>query len=344
MIQGARGTMNASEWAMLLLLSLLWGGSFFFVGVAVRELPPLTIVALRVCLAALALWLCLAPMGVAMPRRREALLAFLVMGLLNNAIPFFLIVFGQTRIASGLASILNATTPLFTVLGARLLGVEERLTPSRLLGALCGLAGVGAMIGPQILEGLGADILPELAVLGAAVSYAGASLFGRRFRRLGVDPIATATGQCTAAGLLLIPVALLVDRPWSLPMPGAATLLAIAAIALVSTALAYILYFRILAGAGATNVVLVTFLAPVTSILLGALVLHERLAMRHFVGLALIGVGLAGIDGRLPRALRNANRLRGAPLRRDSPSPRGHAMVGPRSGDGDRAQEAAKHR
>jgi len=306
MTEARRTTMTPREWGMLLALSLLWGGSFFFVAIAVRELPPLTIVALRVSIAAPILWLCAAAAGIALPRRREALAAFAWMGLVNNAIPFCLIVFGQTRIASGLAAILNATTPLFTVLGARWFGAEERLTPLRATGALCGLLGVAAMIGSRLVAGAGRDILPELAVLGAAISYACASLFGRRFRRLGIDPIATATGQTTAASLMLIPVALAIDRPWTLPPPGAATLAAIAAIALLSTALAYILYFRILAGAGATNVVLVTFLAPVTSILLGALVLHEGLEPRHFAGLLLIGAGLACIDGRLPRALRIA--------------------------------------
>jgi drug/metabolite transporter (DMT)-like permease len=301
---GANKTMTPVEWAMLLTLSLFWGGSFFFVGVAVKELPPLTIVALRVSLAALILWACAPALGLVMPRRREAAIAFLGMGLMNNAIPFCLIAWGQTQLASGLASILNATTPLFTVLAGHFLTRDERLTPLRATGALFGLFGVAALIGPRLVEGLGGGVLAELAILGAAISYALASLFGRRFRRLGVSPIATATGQVTASSLMLVPIALLVDRPWTLALPGAATCAAVAALASFSTALAYILYFRILAGAGATNVVLVTLLAPVSSILLGAIVLHERLEPRHFVGLALIAVGLACIDGRLVRALR----------------------------------------
>jgi uncharacterized membrane protein len=176
------------------------------------------------------------------------------------------------------------------------------------------------------------SVLAELAILGAAVSYAFASLFGRRFRQMGIDPIATATGQVTASSLMLVPIALLVDRPLSLPMPGLATIVSIGAIAAFSTALGYILYFRILAGAGVTKVVLVTLLAPASSILLGALFLHKRLAPRHFVGLALIGLGLACIDGRLFRAFRAAGSARGrwgvsyvtAP---DSLFPRGRAMV-----------------
>jgi len=306
MTDRARKTMASFEWAMLLALSIVWGGSFFFVGIAVKELPPLTIVALRTSLAAILLWLAAPALGFVMPRRREALVAFLVMGLLNNAIPFCLIVWGQTQLASGLASILNATTPLFTVLAGHFLSADDRMTPPRLAGALCGLLGVAVMIGPQLVDGLGSGVLAELAILGAAVSYAFASLFGRRFRRLGIDPIATATGQVTASSLMLIPIALIVDRPWTLPMPGAPTIAAIAAIASLSTALAYILYFRILAGAGATNVVLVTLLAPASSILLGAIFLHEHLEIRHFLGLALIGLGLACIDGRLLKVFRLA--------------------------------------
>jgi drug/metabolite transporter (DMT)-like permease len=304
-------TMTAGEWGLLLLLSLFWGASFFFVGVAVRELPPLTIVALRVLLAALILWVCVGAFRIAVPRGREALLAFLVMGVLNNAIPFWLIAFGQTQLASGVAAILNAATPLFTVLAGHFLSADDRLTPLRLAGALCGFIGVAGMIGPQLVEGLAGSVLAELAILGAAVSYAFASLFGRRFRQMGIDPIATATGQVTASSLMLVPIALLVDRPLSLPMPGLATIASIGAIAAFSTALGYILYFRILAGAGATNVVLVTLLAPASSILLGAVFLRERLAPRHFVGLALIGLGLACIDGRLFRALRAAGSARG---------------------------------
>jgi drug/metabolite transporter (DMT)-like permease len=304
MTDRANKTMTSLEWGMLLVLSLFWGGSFFFVGIAVKELPPLTIVALRTSLAAIILWACAPALGLVMPRRREALAAFFIMGLLNNAIPFCLIVWGQTQLASGLASILNATTPLFTVLAGHFLSAEDRMTPLRLTGAVCGLFGVAIMIGPQLVDGLGGSVPAELAILGAAVSYAFASLFGRRFRRLGIDPIATATGQITASSLVLIPLALVVDRPWTLPTPGIATFAAIAAIASLSTALAYILYFRILAGAGATNVVLVTLLAPVSSILLGAVFLNEHLEFRHFVGLALIGLGLACIDGRLLRAFR----------------------------------------
>lgn len=296
--------MGGREWATLLVLSVLWGGSFFFNGVAVRELPSLTIVWLRVASAAVALQIVLDLVGRRTPKERRVWLAFIGMGLLNNVLPFALIVWGQHRIASGLASILNATTPLFTVLVAHLMTRDEKLTPLKAAGVVVGFFGVAVMIGPDALHGLGGDAPAELACLAAALSYAFASVFGRRFRRMGVAPLETAAGQVTASTVLLFPVVLLADRPWTLVAPDAATLSAVLGLGLLSTALAYVLYFRILAAAGATNVALVTLLVPVSAILLGSLVLGETLAPRHIGGMALIGLGLALIDGRLLRWIR----------------------------------------
>jgi drug/metabolite transporter (DMT)-like permease len=294
-------TMTPLEWGLVLALSVLWDGSFFFTGVAVKDLPPLTIVLLRVGGAAVILLLVLGVMGITMPRDRRIWAAFFGMGLLNNVIPFCLVVWGQTHIASGLASILNATTPLSTVVVAHFLTSDEKMTGNRLAGVLVGLTGVVAMIGADALGGLGTDVLAQLACLGAALSYAFAGVFGRRFKRMGVPPMATATGQVTASSVMILPVALLVDQPWILAAPSPQTWTAILDIAALSTALAYVLYFRILATAGASNLLLVTFLIPVTGILLGTLVLGERLAPQHFLGMALIGMGLAAIDGRLLR-------------------------------------------
>jgi drug/metabolite transporter (DMT)-like permease len=293
--------MTAAEWAMLLALSVLWGGSFFFTGIAVKALPPLTIVALRVGLAAAMLLAALRVLGVRMPRDGRTWAAFLGMGLLNNVVPFCLIVWGQTHIASGLAAIINATTPLFTVLVAHAFTADETMSANRIAGVVVGFVGVALMIGPDALAGIGADVLAQLAVLAAALSYAFAGVFGRRFARMGVAPLATAAGQVTASAMMLVPVALLLDRPWTLPMPGAPVWAAILGIAALSTALGYVLYFRILATAGATNLLLVTFLIPVSAIVLGFLLLGERLDARHVLGMALIGAGLAAIDGRLLR-------------------------------------------
>ncbi|MES9898446.1 MAG: DMT family transporter [Sedimenticola sp.] len=291
--------MGAKEWVMLLTLSLLWGGSFFFVEVIISELPILTVVFLRVALAAVALWLFAIVMGLRPPMTIRAWTAFLIMGLLNNVIPFTLIVWGQTHIASGLASILNASTPLFTIVVAGVLLADERTTPMKLVGVIIGFVGVILIIGPSALGGLGADALAQIAVLGAAMSYAFAGVFGRRFKAMGIDPVITAAGQVTVSSVVLAPVAIYVDRPFSLDVPAIGTVAAIISLAILSTAVAYILYFRILASAGATNLLLVTFLIPVSAIFLGSLVLGESLELIHFFGMALIGFGLSVIDGRL---------------------------------------------
>jgi drug/metabolite transporter (DMT)-like permease len=301
-----RQTMSASDWVLLVTLSVVWGGSFLFIGVAVRELPPLTIVALRVAMAAIALLTVLAVRRIPVPGGTRVWAAFLGMGILNNAIPFTLIVWGQGHIASGLASILNATTPLFTVIVAHGLTADERLTGRRLAGVLVGFLGVAVMIGGAASWSPDAGLPAQLAVLGAALSYAFASVFGRRFRAMGIPPLVTAAGQVTASSLLLLPLALAFDRPWTLPVPSAAALLSMAGLALVSTAVAYILYFRLLARAGATNVGLVTLLIPVSAVLFGTVLLGERLAARHGAGMALIGAGLVLIDGRLVRAARRS--------------------------------------
>ncbi|WP_193177799.1 DMT family transporter [Oricola nitratireducens] len=292
-----RTSMTPAEWAMLVALSVLWGGSFFFNGVAVKELPALTIVFSRVALAALTLHLVMAATGRKLPAGRDAWFAFAGMGLLNNVIPFSLIVWGQGHIASGVASILNATTPLFTVLAAHVVTSDEKLTPLRVGGVIAGFAGVAVMLGAGKLAG--APVLAYAACLGAALSYGLASVHGRRFRALGIQPMAVATGQLTMSSLIMAPMMLVVDRPWTLTLPGPHTMLAIIGLATISTALAYLLFFRILNGAGATNISLVTFLIPPSAILLGIMFLGEVLLPRHVAGMALIGLGLALVDGRL---------------------------------------------
>lgn len=307
-------SMGLVEWLLLISLSILWGGSFFFVGIAVHALPRMTIVALRLGLAFMALNLIVWALGLHLPRDWRLWAAFFTMGLLNNIIPFNLIVWGQTHIASGLASILNATTPLFAVIVAHFLTGDEKITGGRLVGVVVGFAGVVLMIGPEALAGLGANSLAQLAVLGAAMSYAFAGVYGRRFRNLGVAPLVTATGQITASATVFIPLAMKVDRPWLQPMPGLPVWGAIIGLALLSTVLAYIIYFRILATAGASNVLLVTFLIPVSAIVLGSTILGEMLDLKHFVGMGLIGLGLASIDGRPLGYLRGKIVARSTPI------------------------------
>ncbi len=295
-------TMSIGEWCLLIGLSILWGGSFFFAKVAVAEIQPLTLVLGRVGLAALVLLLLVKISGLQMPRDRKTWRAFLVMGFLNNLLPFSLIFWGQTQIASGLASILNATTPLFTVVLAHFLTRDEKLTANRLSGVLLGILGVALMIGPVALAGFELKLIAQLAILAAACSYAFAGIFGRRFR--GQQPLVTAAGQVSATSLMMLPLVLFIDRPWQQPLPSATGVAAVICLALLCTALAYLIYFRLLATAGATNLLLVTFLIPISAILLGTSILGERLALYQFSGMLLIGLGLAAIDGRLLGRLR----------------------------------------
>jgi drug/metabolite transporter (DMT)-like permease len=299
--------MQARVWIWLLSLSLLWGGSFFFAKIAISELGPFTVVFARVGIAAVALNLALAFGARSLFRKGVPWFALIVMGLLNNVLPFSLIFWGQTEIASGLAAILNATTPLFTVVVAHFLTDDEKMTTPKLTALLAGLAGVVLLIGPDLLLQVTDGIAGQIACLAAALSYAFAGIWGRRFKALGIAPLEAAAGQVTASTLLILPIMLSIDRPWTLPAaPSLLVCLALAGLALLSTALAYVLYFRILAAAGATNLLLVTFLIPVSAILLGTMILDERLEPRHFAGMAMIGVGLVLIDGRFAGLVRAA--------------------------------------
>lgn len=294
--------MTRNDWLMLTILSLLWGGSFLFIEIALMGLPVLSIVWARVALAALILGLVLRLTGAGFPQR-SVWPALVVMGCFNNVVPFTLFVFAQGAITGALASVVNATTPLFTVLVAHLATRDERITGAKAAGLGLGFAGVVVMLAGR---GLGGEGVAILACLVAALSYGLAGVWGRRFRARGVAPLATAFGQVTASTLLLLPVWLWVDAPWALDWPGLRPVLAVVGMAALSTALAYLLYFRLLASAGATNLSLVTFIIPVSASLLGWLVLGERLSPQHMAGFGLIVAGLLAIDGRAfrRRALR----------------------------------------
>ena len=303
MTQTTSRPMTAREWVMLLTLSVVWGGSFFFNEIAVRQLPVFTVVVCRVALAAVILLAVLRLTGQRLPRGSTVWAAFFGMGMLNNVIPFSLIVAGQQHVASGVASILNAATPLFGVIFAHLLTQDEKLTRGKLAGVVVGFLGVAVMIGPDAISGLGGHLGAQMMILAGAASYAFAGIFGRRFKAMGVSPMATATGQVIASSVILLPLVLMIDRPWTLPAPGWDAIAALIGVAAISTAFAYFLYFRILATAGATNLLLVTFLIPISAILLGTAFLSEALLPRQMAGMALIGLGLSLIDGRLWRRL-----------------------------------------
>jgi drug/metabolite transporter (DMT)-like permease len=294
-----RSVMNRSDWLILLTLALIWGGAFMFIGVAVRHVDPLTYVWLRLSIAAVAMWAFLKVRGQPLGLPREVWGSMLLLALLNNALPFTLFGWGQTHIASGLASILNATTPIWGVVVAHLFTQDERMTPRKIAGVLLGFGGVAMMIGPALLANIGTDALAQLACIAASFCYALAAVWARRFRRMGLSPMSVTTGQLTAGALMMLPVALLVDQPWTQAFPPLTAVASIVALALLCTAFGYVLYFRLIDSAGATNALLVTLLVPPVAILLGALFLSEQLAAHDFLGLALIALGLAAIDGRL---------------------------------------------
>jgi len=243
--------------------------------------------------------------GQRMPWSGQMWIAFGMMGIFNNVLPFSLIIWGETQIQSGLAAILNATSPLFSVVLAHLWTRQERLTPNRVSGVLIGLVGVGVLMGPKVLAGLNLTSLAQLAVIVASISYAWSAIYARRFRALGVPPLTVAAGQTVTAAVLATPLALVIDRPWSFShAPSLPAWGALAGLIVLSTVLAYIVYFRILASAGATNALLVTFLSPVSALVLGALILKERVLLVDVIGMLLIFMGLAVMDGRLFRMFR----------------------------------------
>lgn len=294
-------SMGPLEWLLLGILSVLWGGSFFFNKLALAEWPPFAVLLVRVGLAAFALLAIMRLAGLSMAVGRRFWLAFFGMGILNNVIPFSLFLWGQTQIASGLAAILNAMTPIFSVLVMHAFG-NERATGPKIAGVLAGLAGVAILMGPDALAGLGLNLLAQLACVAATVSYAFSGLYGRRFREL--PPLVTAAGQLSASTLMMIPVVLVMHPPWTLPVPSQQGLSALIGLALISTALAYVIFFRIMRSAGPSNVMLVTFLIPVSAVLLGSGLLGEALLPRHFAGMAAIFLGLALIDGRVAKLRR----------------------------------------
>ncbi len=289
-------TMDGQDWGMLILLSVLWGGAYFFAGVAVKELPPLTVVLARVSLAAIALLPLFWYIGYSLPKTFSGWLPFFGMGLLNNVLPFGFIFAGQTQITVGLSSIINAMTPLFTVVVMASFQ-EERLTAYRVIGVLLGVVGVAVLRG---FDGPvdASQTLGIVLCLAAALSYGFAALWGRRFLA-GVPPVMSATCQLICSTLIMAVVVSMVDRPWTLSAPSQGTMLSLLALAVFGTALAYIVFFKILIRAGASNVMLVTLLIPVTALFLGNVFLGEPIQLKEIAGAIIIGAGLMFIDGRI---------------------------------------------
>jgi drug/metabolite transporter (DMT)-like permease len=288
--------MKPIEWGMLVILSAIWGGSFFLIEIALRGFHPFTVVFLRVTVAAVALVCVVYASGIRLPSSPGTWVRYLILGSLNNAIPFSLIVWGQTRIESGSAAIFNATTPIFAGILAHFLTKDEKLTINKLIGMIVGFLGVYLMLSPELKDGLSWRGFGQVAVLGAALMYALAGIFAKRFKE--ESPLSTATGMLICSSILMLPLALIVDSPW-LARPPLEAVGAVAALAVVGTALAYVLFFRVLAAAGATNVLLVTFLVPIGAIILGVVILKEVVRWQELAGMGLIFLGLIGIDGRV---------------------------------------------
>lgn len=293
--------MNALEWGMLLLLSTIWGGSFTLTEIGLEGFGPLTFAALRVSIAAIALWGFIFLSRVPMRLTRPHFVALVFMGLINNAIPFSLISFGQVHITSALASILNGATPLFAVVFAHFFTADEGITPAKLSGVFIGFIGVASLFAPDLIAGgeslmTTSILLGQAAAIGATISYAFAGIYGRRFKT--IPATLSAAGMLTGSSILLMPVAFFVEDPINTASWKSGPILAVIGIALLCTSFAYLLYFRILATAGAVNLLLVTLLVPVSATLLGITFLGERVSFSMVFGLAFIGIGLAFVDGR----------------------------------------------
>lgn len=289
--------MPLSVWAALILLGLVWGSSFFFGRVIMLEMPVITANFFRVMPAAVVLWLAIAMLRLPLLSGSGVLVSIIVMGLFNNVIPFSLILFGQKEIGSGLASIINAMTPIWTLLIANAFTEDEKLTRRKIVGVGLGFAGVALLLGSNIGDGLSASLLAQLSVLGASVSYGVSAVYGKRFR--GQPVIAVAASQLTASSCMIGLLALLIDQPWNLAVPSAPVIWSLAGISLLCTAFAYFLFFNILSKAGATNASLVTLLVPPSAILLGWLFLGETLSPVQMLAILVIGAGLLVQDGRI---------------------------------------------
>ena len=289
--------MDGHSWAGIAVLGAVWGSSFFFFEVALETLGPVTVAFARVAIAALVLFGLLRIARLALPTDWRSWRALAVMGILNNAIPFTLIAWAQVAIEGGLASILNATTPIFSVVLAVFVARQEALTANRLAGVLLGFGGVVVLIGPGALSSLGVSVFSQSLVLLGALSYASAAIYARR-HLVAHPPLVTSFAQVATAAAVLLPLAFAIERPWE-ASPTIATWGALLAIGTLGTAFAYPLYFFLLRRTGATNLMLVTLINPVTALLLGIVVLGETPGWTAFAGMALIFAGLATIDGRL---------------------------------------------
>ena len=291
--------LDGTGWLLIGILSILWGGAFFLIEVGLRSYPPITLVFMRLVLAVPPMWIAMRLMGQRLPSEARVWGLLAVVGALNCALPFILFFWRQQYLDSGYASILNATTPLWGVITAHFLTSDEKATPARILGVLIGMAGIVVMVGPEAMKGLSNNLLAQIACIISTIFYSFAAIYGRRLSQTELTPMAVATGQTMMAALMMVPVVVLVDQPWTMATPRLDSTLAGLTLALFSTALAYTLYFRLIDRSGASNAQLVAFLMPILAVILGIAFLGESLSGGQIVGAALIAIGLAILDGRL---------------------------------------------
>ena len=295
-------SLSGRAWAEMLVLALIWGGSFLSIRIALDEISPMMSVAHRVTWAMLVLWGVVAMMRIPLPRNPRIWFAFLVMGLLNNVIPFVLMAWGQLHIESGLTSILNAFTAVVGVVMAALFFSDERLTPRKIIGVVLGFFGVAVAIGLENFKNFDLRSLAQLAVIGGTVAYAVAGVWARK-NLAGMPPQLAAAGMLTGATVIMLPLVYFVEGLPTFDLQPR-TLVAIGYYAVIATATAYLLYYRVLAMAGSGNLMLVTLLVAPVAITLGAVVLGEKLSANAFVGFVILAVGLIILDGRVWKALR----------------------------------------
>ena len=290
-------SLSGRAWAEMLVLALIWGGSFLSIRIALDEISPLMSVAHRVTWAMLVLWVVVAVMRIPLPRNPRIWFAFLVMGLLNNVIPFVLMAWGQLHIESGLTSILNAFTAVVGVVMAALFFSDERLTPRKIIGVVLGFFGVSVAIGLENFKNFDLRSLAQLAVIGGTVAYAVAGVWARK-NLVGMPPQLAAAGMLTGATVIMLPLVYFVEGLPTFDLQPR-TLVAIGYYAVIATAAAYLLYYRLLAMAGSGNLMLVTLLVAPIAITLGAVVLGEKLSANAFVGFVILAVGLIILDERV---------------------------------------------
>lgn len=292
--------MTLRNFSWLLLLAVLWGPSFLFIKVAVQEIPPITLANLRVGIAALILYVILRAKGRKLPRSREMWRHFIIAGFFANALPFALFSWGEIYVDSALASILNGTTPLFTILFAHFFIPEDRITPPKLLGTFIGFIGLVLLVGPSFLQGAEATFWGLLAIIGAAVCY-GISIVYIKIYMATLPPFVAPTGQLLTATLILLPLSIFVENPFVMPLPSWQATSSLLALAIFGTAIAFIVYYHIVDSSSATHLSMITYLVPIFGIFLGVVFLNEKIGWTAYIGCLFILLGVMVANGILKR-------------------------------------------